>query len=213
MSELKQRKKPGLSPAFMSYGLTLIALGAFALIEEIDYRDFGGGSIESILSTLATVFVPSAFVLKLKGKKTLSIAFAILATVITIFHAIPDLGRAYDGLQLFQIIAYLFLHLLLVLFVALPEIPIKSFFPFFPVVVYLVMVSFNSRHRISIDILLFYILGFSMTTPMATNFCKPVKKNAGVAIEKLESLAKLKERGILTDEEFETKKAEIMQML
>ena len=213
MSEIKQRKKTGLSPAFMNYGLTLIALGAFALIEEIDYRDFGGGSIESILSTLATVFVPSAFVLKLKGKKTLSIAFAILATVITIFHAIPDLGRAYDGLQLFQIIAYLFLHLLLVLFVALPEIPIKSFFPFFPVVVYLVMVSFNSRHRISIDILLFYILGFSMTTPMATNFCKPVKKNAGVAIEKLESLAKLKEQGILTDEEFEAKKTEIMQTM
>lgn len=213
MSEIKQRKKTSLSPAFMNYGLTLIALGAFVLIEEIDYRDFGGGSIESILSTLATVFVPSAFVLKLKGKKTLSIAFAILATVITVFHAIPDLGRAYDGLQLFQIIAYLFLHLLLVLFVALPEIPIKSFFPFFPVVVYLVMVSFNSRHRISIDILFFYILGFSMTTPMATNFCKPVKKNAGVALEKLESLAKLKEQGILTNEEFETKKAEIMQIM
>ena len=52
-----------------------------------------------------------------------------------------------------------------------------------------------------------------MTTPTATKASKPVKKNAGVALEKLESLAKLKEQGILTNEEFETKKAEIMQIM
>ena len=72
---------------------------------------------------------------------------------------------------------------------------------------------FYTFYLCSIDTLLLYILGFSMTTPIATNSSKRVKKNAGVAIEKLESLAKLKEQGILTDEEFETKKAEIMQIL
>ena len=42
MSELKQRKKTGLSSAFMSYGLTLIALGAFELIQAIKDISDGG---------------------------------------------------------------------------------------------------------------------------------------------------------------------------
>lgn len=43
MSETKPKEKSNRLSAFMSYGVPLIALGAFALIEEIDYRDFGGG--------------------------------------------------------------------------------------------------------------------------------------------------------------------------
>lgn len=220
MSELKQRKKPGLSPAFMSYGLILIALGAFELIQAIkDISD--GGDIWSIPVRLAAALVPGAFVLKLKEKKTLSTVFAVLSIAYTVFIVIVAFVnglRFYFYYQWFDIISYIFLHVLLVLFVMLPETPIKSFFAFFPVIVLLVRllcfsISFYTTSVISPDTLLLYILGFSMTTPMATSAPKPVKKNAGVAIEKLESLAKLKERGILTDEEFETEKAEIMQML
>lgn len=220
MSELKQRKKPGLSPAFMSYGLTLIALGAFELIQAI--KDISeGGDIWSIPVSLAAALVPGAFVLKLKEKKTLSTVFAVLSTAYTVFIVIIAFVnglRYYFYYQWFDIISYILLHVLLVLFVMLPETPIKSFFAFFPVIVLLVRllcfsISFYTTSVISPDTLLLYILGFSMTTPMATSAPKTVKKNAGVAIEKLESLAKLKERGILTDEEFETKKAEIMQML
>lgn len=220
MSELKQRKKSGLSPAFMSYGLTLIALGAFELIQAIkDISD--GGDIWSIPISLAAALVPGAFVLKLKEKKNLSTVFAVLSTAYTVFIVIIAFVnglRFYFYYEWFDIISYIFLHVLLVLFVMLPETPIKSFFAFFPVIVLLVRLlcfsnSFYTTIVLSPDTLLLYILGFSMTTPIATNSSKPVKKNAGVAIEKLESLAKLKEQGILTDEEFETKKAEIMQIL
>lgn len=220
MSEIKQRKKPGLSPAFMSYGLTLIALGAFELIQAIkDISD--GGDIWSIPVSLAAALVPGAFVLKLKEKKTLSTVFAVLSTAYTVFIVIIAFVnglRFYFYYEWFDIISYIFLHVLLVLFVMLPETPIKSFFAFFPVIVLLVRLlcfsnSFYTTSVISPDTLLLYILGFSMTTTTAPNSSKRVKKNAGVAIEKLESLAKLKEQGILTDEEFETKKAEIMQIL
>ena len=210
MSEIKQRKKPGLSPAFMSYGLTLIALGAFVLIQTVSF-----GFSWGILVTLNNPLTIGAFVFKTKEKKTLSTVFAILSTVISVFLfiAVLVMGILYSDM-LIDLIAYLFLHIVLVLFVVLPEIPAKSFFTLFPVVLLLVEVLIlNYTNFCSIDTLLLYILGFSMTTPMATSAPKPVKKNAGVAIEKLESLAKLKERGILTDEEFETKKAEIMQML
>ena len=210
MSELKQRKKPGLSSAFMSYGLTLIALGAFVLIQTVSF-----GFSWGILVTLNNPLTIGAFVFKTKEKKTLSTVFAILSTVISVFLfiAVLVMGILYSDM-LIDLIAYLFLHIVLVLFVVLPEIPAKSFFTLFPVVLLLVEVLIlNYTNFCSIDTLLLYILGFSMTTPMATSAPKPVKKNAGVAIEKLESLAKLKERGILTDEEFETKKAEIMQML
>ena len=218
MSEIKQRKKPGLSPAFMSYGLTLIALGAFELIQAI--KDISeGGDIWSIPVSLAAALVPGAFVLKLKEKKTLSTVFAVLSTAYTVFIVIIAFVnglRFYFYYEWFDIISYIFLHVLLVLFVMLPETSIKSFFAFFPVIVLLVRLlcfsnSFYTTSVISPDTLLLYILGFSMTT--APNSSKRVKKNAGVAIEKLESLAKLKEQGILTDEEFETKKAEIMQIL
>ena len=220
MSELKQRKKPGLSPAFMSYGLTLIALGAFELIQAI--KDISeGGDIWSIPVSLAAALVPGAFVLKLKEKKTLSTVFAVLSTAYTVFIVIIAFVnglRYYFYYQWFDIISYILLHVLLVLFVMLPETSIKSFFAFFPVIVLLVRLlcfsnSFSTASVISPDTLLLYILGFSMTTPMATKASKPVKKNAGVALEKLESLAKLKEQGILTNEEFETKKAEIMQTM
>lgn len=210
MSELKQRKKTGLSSAFMSYGLTLIALGAFVLIQTVSF-----GFSWGILVTLNNPLTIGAFVFKTKEKKTLSTVFAILSTVISVFLfiAVLVMGILYSDM-LIDLIAYLFLHIVLVLFVVLPEIPAKSFFTLFPVVLLLVEVLIlNYTNFCSIDTLLLYILGFSMTTPMATSVPKPVKKNAGVAIEKLESLAKLKERGILTDEEFETKKAEIMQML
>ena len=220
MSELKQRKKPGLSPAFMSYGLTLIALGAFELIQAI--KDISeGGDIWSIPVSLAAALVPGAFVLKLKEKKTLSTVFAVLSTAYTVFIVIIAFVnglRYYFYYQWFDIISYILLHVLLVLFVMLPETSIKSFFAFFPVIVLLVRLlcfsnSFSTASVISPDTLLLYILGFSMTTPTATKASKPVKKNAGVALEKLESLAKLKEQGILTNEEFETKKAEIMQIM
>lgn len=210
MSELKQRKKPGLSSAFMSYGLTLIALGAFVLIQTVSF-----GFSWGILVTLNNPLTIGAFVFKTKEKKTLSTVFAILSTVISVFLfiAVLVMGILYSDM-LIDLIAYLFLHIVLVLFVVLPEIPAKSFFTLFPVVLLLVEVLIlNYTNFCSIDTLLLYILGFSMTTPMATSAPKPVKKNAGVAIEKLESLAKLKEQGILTDKEFETKKAEIMQML
>ena len=218
MSETKPKEKSNLLSAFMSYGVPLIALGVFVLIEEIGYQVLFGWSIEYMMLALAAALVPGAFVFKMKEKKTLSIVFAILSTAIAVFLSIPYWGRSY-GLDLVQIIAYLFLHVLLVLFVTLPEMPIKSFFPLFPVVICLVILFFDSPYKISTyglcsyDTLLLYILGFSMATPMATNSSKSVKKNAGVAIEKLESLAKLKEQGILTAEEFETKKAEIMQIL
>lgn len=220
MSELKQRKKPGLSPAFMSYGLTLIALGAFELIQAI--KDISeGGDIWSILVSLAAALVPGAFVLKLKEKKTLSTVFAVLSTAYIVIIAFVNGLRYYFYYQwfdIFDIISYILLHVLLVLFVMLPETSIKSFFAFFPVIVLLVRLlcfsnSFYIASVISPDTLLLYILGFSMTTPTATKASKPVKKNAGVALEKLESLAKLKEQGILTNEEFETKKAEIMQIM
>ena len=157
--------------------------------------------------------------LKTKEKKTLSTGFAILSMILPVFMIVMVFvnGPRYNYDEWVEIISYLFLHVLLVLFVMLPETPIKSFFTLFPVIVLLVEVlmrePFYTFYLCSIDTLLLYILGFSMTTPIATNSSKRVKKNAGVAIEKLESLAKLKERGILTDEEFETKKAEIMQML
>ena len=220
MSELKQRKKPGLSPAFMSYGLTLIALGAFELIQAI--KDISeGGDIWSILVSLAAALVPGAFVLKLKEKKTLSTVFAVLSTAYIVIIAFVNGLRYYFYYQwfdIFDIISYILLHVLLVLFVMLPETPIKSFFTLFPVIVLLAEALmrdpfYTSFYFSSIDTLLLYILGFSMTTPMATSAPKPVKKNAGVALEKLESLAKLKEQGILTNEEFETKKAEIMQIM
>lgn len=223
MSELKQRKKPGLSPAFMSYGLTLIALGAFELIQAI--KDISeGGNIWSIPVSLAAALVPGAFVLKLKEKKTLSTVFAVLSTAYTVFIVIIAFVNGlryyfyYQWFDIISIISYILLHVLLVLFVMLPETSIKSFFAFFPVIVLLVRLlcfsnSFSTASVISPDTLLLYILGFSMTTPMATKASKPVKKNAGVALEKLESLAKLKEQGILTNEEFETKKAEIMQIM
>ena len=214
MSELKQRKKTGLSSAFMSYGLTLIALGAFVLIQTVSFDFYWG-----ILVTLNNSLTIGAFVFKTKEKKTLSTVFAILSMILPVFMIVMVFvnGPRYNYDDWVEIISYLFLHVLLVLFVMLPETPIKSFFTLFPVIVLLVEVlmrePFYTFYLCSIDTLLLYILGFSMTTPIATNSPKPVKKNAGVAIEKLESLAKLKERGILTDEEFETKKAEIMQML
>lgn len=216
MSELKQRKKTGLSSAFMSYGLTLIALGAFVLIQTVSFDFYWG-----ILVTLNNSLTIGAFVFKTKEKKTLSTVFAILSMILPIFIVVIAFvnGPRYHYDDWVQIISYLFLHVLLVLFVMLPETPIKSFFTLFPVIVLLAEALMRdpfyetSFYFSSIDTLLLYILGFSMTTPMATSAPKPVKKNAGVAIEKLESLAKLKERGILTDEEFETKKAEIMQML
>lgn len=227
MSETKPKEKSNRLSAFMSYGVPLIALGVFVLIEEIGYQVLFGWSIEYMMLALAAALVPGAFVFKMKEKKTLSIVFAILSTAIAVFLSIPYWGRSY-GLDLVQIIAYLFLHVLLVLFVTLREMPIKSFFPLFPVVICLVILFFDSPYKISMyglcsydtlyglcsyDTLLLYILGFSMTTPTATKASKPVKKNAGVALEKLESLAKLKEQGILTNEEFETKKAEIMQIM
>lgn len=214
MSELKQRKKTGLSSAFMSYGLTLIALGAFVLIQTVGFGFTSGGIL--VINNSLTI---GAFVLKTKEKKTLSTVFAILSMILPVFMIVMVFvnGPRYHYDDWVEIISYLFLHVLLVLFVMLPETPIKSFFTLFPVIVLLVEVlmrePFYTFYLCSIDTLLLYILGFSMTTPIATNSSKPVKKNAGVAIEKLESLAKLKERGILTDEEFETKKAEIMQML
>lgn len=214
MSEIKQRKKPGLSPAFMSYGLTLIALGAFVLIQTVGFGFTSGGIL--VINNSLTI---GAFVLKTKEKKTLSTVFAILSMILPVFMIVMVFvnGPRYNYDEWVEIISYLFLHVLLVLFVMLPETPIKSFFTLFPVIVLLVEVlmrePFYTFYLCSIDTLLLYILGFSMTTPIATNSSKRVKKNAGVAIEKLESLAKLKERGILTDEEFETKKAEIMQML
>lgn len=214
MSEIKQRKKPGLSPAFMSYGLTLIALGAFVLIQTVG---FGFTSGILVINNSLTI---GAFVLKTKEKKTLSTVFAILSMILPVFMIVMAFvnGPRYNYDDWVQIISYLFLHVLLVLFVMLPETPIKSFFILFPVIVLLGEVLmrdpfYTSFYFASIDTLLLYILGFSMTTTTAPNSSKPVKKNAGVAIEKLESLAKLKEQGILTDEEFETKKAEIMQML
>ena len=215
MSELKQRKKTGLSSAFMSYGLTLIALGAFVLIQTVGFGFTSGGIL--VINNSLTI---GAFVLKTKEKKTLSTVFAILSMILPIFIVVMAFvnGPRYHYDDWVQIISYLFLHVLLVLFVMLPETPIKSFFTLFPVIVLIAEALmrdsfYTSFYFFSIDTLLLYILGFSMTTPMATSAPKPVKKNAGVAIEKLESLAKLKERGILTDEEFETKKAEIMQML
>ena len=218
MSELKQRKKTVLSSAFMSYGLTLIALGAFVLIQTVSF--VFSWDILLLLVTLNNSLTIGAFVFKTKEKKTLSTVFAILSMILPIFIVVIAFvnGPRYHYDDWVQIISYLFLHVLLVLFVMLPETPIKSFFTLFPVIVLLAEALmrdpfYTSFYFSSIDTLLLYILGFSMTTPMATSAPKPVKKNAGVAIEKLESLAKLKERGILTDEEFETKKAEIMQML
>ncbi len=65
MSELKQRKKTGLSSAFMSYGLTLIALGAFVLIQTVSF-----GFSWGILVTLNNLLTIGAFVFKTKEKKT-----------------------------------------------------------------------------------------------------------------------------------------------
>ena len=137
MSELKQRKKTGLSSAFMSYGLTLIALGAFVLIQTVSFGF--SWDILLLLVTLNNSLTIGAFVFKTKEKKTLSTVFAILSMILPIFIVVIAFvnGPRYHYDDWVQIISYLFLHVLLVLFVMLPETPIKSFFTLFPVIVLL----------------------------------------------------------------------------
>ena len=155
MSELKQRKKTGLSSAFMSYGLTLIALGAFVLIQTVGFGFTSGGIL--VINNSLTI---GAFVLKTKEKKTLSTVFAILSMILPVFMIVMVFvnGPRYNYDDWVEIISYLFLHVLLVLFVMLPETPIKSFFTLFPVIVLLVEVlmrePFYTFYLCSIDTLL-----------------------------------------------------------
>lgn len=66
-------------------------------------------------------------------------------------------------------------------------------------------------------VLLFYIFGFLVNSDVAAQTMnlksKTKKKNALSVIDRLDKFAQLKEQGILTEEEFEAKKQELMSQM
>lgn len=94
---------------------------------------------------------------------------------------------------------------------SIKEGKIKSFFFVFP----LFIICFLELAFSSSDFMLesCYFLGFLTTN---TFYCSPKQydnKKSLTALARLENLARLKEQGMLTDEDFRTKKAEIMEQM
>lgn len=163
---------------------------------------------------LFTTFLPvSAFILKKANKSKIALSFAVALTAVYAIEIIYYLVSCH-----FYISKYVlndFLHficsVLLVLFIALPDTKIKSFFFVFP----LFIICFLELAFSSGDFMLesCYFLGFLTTN---TFYCSPKQydnKKSLTALARLENLARLKEQGVLTDEDFRTKKAEIMEQM
>lgn len=164
--------------------------------------------------SLFTTFLPvSAFILKKENKSKISMLFAVALTVVYVIEITYSLVSIRFYID--KYVLYDFLHfvcsILLALFIALPDTKIKSFFFVFP----LFIICFSELVFSSSDFMLesCYFLGFLTTN---TFYCSPKQydnKKSLTALARLENLARLKEQGMLTDEDFRTKKAEIMEQM
>ena len=164
--------------------------------------------------SLFTTFLPvSAFILKKANKSKISMLFAVALTVVYVIEITYSLvsSRFYIDKYVLNDFLHFVCSILLALFIALPDTKIKSFFFVFP----LFIICFSELVFSSSDFMLesCYFLGFLTTN---TFYCSPKqydKKKSLTALARLENLARLKEQGMLTDEDFRTKKAEIMEQM
>lgn len=163
---------------------------------------------------LFTTFLPiSIFVLKKANKTKIALPFAAVLTVVyaieIIYHLVssPFYNTDYYLTYSLRFVCSIFL----ILFIALPDIKLKSFFFVFPLITCLL--DFILLGNIYFELEICYFLGFLTTN---TFYCSPKQydnKKSLTALARLENLARLKEQGMLTDEDFRTKKAEIMEQM
>jgi len=163
---------------------------------------------------LFTTFLPvSAFILKKANKSKIALSFAVALTAVYAIEIIYYLvsGHFYISKYVLNDFLHFICSVLLVLFIALPDTKIKSFFFVFP----LFIICFLELAFSSSDFMLesCYFLGFLTTNTFYCSLKQYDNKKSLTALARLENLARLKEQGVLTDEDFRTKKAEIMEQM
>lgn len=202
---------------FVTCWLPIILLGVTFLLSSywVFYDIFMGWSsfkdfLERFLAIAASFLGISVFILQKANKPRISLPFSIGSAICQLIFILLNFKQNLAG------IIILICDVLLILFVALPDRKVKSCYFIFPLLFYAAMLilfpSYYFRYKY-LSLLPIYFIGFLTTNTVSAIRAKNVPKNSSVALSRLENLSKLKEQGILTEDEFQKKKAEIMEQM
>lgn len=193
---------------FVTCWLPIIFLGIGSILISINKFSFLYLFYYCIIPFMAVL----TFILRKNNKKIISLIFSIVSLIIC---SIAFCEKCINpSRHVYSIFSLLICNISLILFVALPDTKIKSFFFIVPLVAYIYFSCFSwywsTDAFFSLGI---YLAGFLTIRAVPTSQEKSNPKDSSAALSRLENISKLKEQGILTEDEFQKKKAEIMEQM
>lgn len=206
MTKAKTSKEKNTSD-FVTCWLPIIFLGIGSILISIRNFSFLYLFYYCIIPFMAAL----TFILRKNNKKIISLIFSIVSLIICSIAFCEECIN--PSRHVYSISSLLICNILLILFVALPDTKIKSFFFIVPLVAYIYFRCFSYWYSDAFFSLGIYLAGFLTIRAVPTFQEKSNPKDSSAALSRLENISKLKEQGILTEDEFQKKKAEIMEQM